>query len=132
METLNPLEHKLIARAETAIRRVDARLRQMGLVTMTEAAKATGIPLATLSDAIRAGAIPSVKYGKWRLVRVEAVRQYFEREDEVGDDLGEQQLLTARGLLVEIRPPGKHVFSPVKRATVAGEPVSQSIIQERR
>ena len=119
-------------RATIAIQQVDAQLREMGLVTLTEAAKTTGIPLATVSDAVRKQTIPSVKYGNQRLVRVEAIRQHFVIDDTGSDDQMEQQLLKDRGLLMEIRPPGAHEFRPIRRAAVSGKPVSQTIIGERR
>lgn len=122
----------MVTRAESAIRRVEAYLSQMGFVPMTEAARMAGIPLATLSDAIRAGSIPAVKFGKYRLVRVEGVRQHFARQTANGDDWNEQEMLVARGLLVEARQPGQYVFTPPKRALVTGQPVSRSIVEERR
>lgn len=133
MGSLKLSEQQLMLRAEAAIKQIDTQLRDMGLVTLTDAAKTAGMPLATVSDAVRKQKIPSVKYGNQRLVRVEAIRQYF-TNDNAGDtdDLREQQLLKDRGLLLEMRSHGKHEFKPLKRATVAGVPVSQTIIEERR
>lgn len=131
MGTLKLSEQKVMLRAAAAIKQVDAQLREMGLVTLTEAAKTAGVPLATASDAVRKQAIPSVKFGNQRLVRVEAIRQYF-AVDSNDDDAAEQQLLKDRGILIEMRPQGRHEFKPVKRAIVAGKPVSHSIIEDRR
>ena len=132
MGTLKLSEQKVMLRAAAAIKQVDAQLREMGLVTLTEAAKTAGVPLATASDAVRKQAIPSVKFGNQRLVRVEAIRQYFAVDSSNDDDAAEQQLLKDRGILIEMRPQGRHEFKPVKRAIVAGKPVSQSIIEDRR
>lgn len=121
-----------MTRAEEAIKQIDSQLRDMGLVTLTDAAKTTGIPLATVSDAVRKQKIPSVKFGNLRLVRVEAIRQYFADDGDDSADVREQQLLKDRGLLVEMRPQGRHEFKVLKRVAVAGQPVSQTIIEERR
>lgn len=131
MGKLSLSETQMVAQAAELIQQTHAQLRDLGLVTLTEAAKATGIPLATLSDAIRKHAIPSVKYGNQRLVRVAAVRQQFGL-DEAGLDEADQKRLHESGLLMELRPSHAHIFKPIKRAIVSGKPLSQSIIEERR
>ncbi len=134
MGSLKLSEQQLMLQAEAAIKQIDTQLRGMGLVTLTDAAKTAGMPLATVSDAVRKQKIPSVKYGNQRLVRVEAIRQYFgdDAEADGKDDLRERQLLKDRGLLLEMRPQSRHEFKALKRAVVAGKPVSQTIIEERR
>lgn len=131
MAHLTLSEAQMVAQAAEFIQQTDARLRELGLVTLTEAAKTAGIPIATLSDAVRKQAIPSVKYGNQRLIRVAAVRQYFDLDEASLDETAQKRLLEC-GLLMEIRSPNAHAFRPLKRAVVMGQPVSQTIVEDRR
>ncbi|RIK38344.1 MAG: hypothetical protein DCC55_21430 [Chloroflexi bacterium] len=99
-------------------------------MSLAEAARLTGVPLPTLSDAVRHGRVPAVQVQPRRwLVRIEAVQSYFQSK-EANPHLALQQKLIAEGLLNEIRL--EQHFEPFEPLASKGKPASERLIEERR
>lgn len=115
----------------TIVHNVEQFLKECGpFVSLAEAARLTGVPLPTLSDAVRHGRVPAVQVQPRRwLVRVSAVRSYF-NTNEVNPHLALQQRLMAEGLLDEIKL--EQHFQPFEPLPVKGRPTSEILIEERR
>ncbi|MCX6050218.1 MAG: helix-turn-helix domain-containing protein [Chloroflexi bacterium] len=113
------------------VQSVEQFLKEQGpFVSLAEAARLTGVPLPTLSDAVRHGRVPAVQVQPRRwLVRVSAVRSYF-NSDEDNPHLALQQRLMAEGLLTEIKL--EQHFEPFEPVPFKGRPVSEILIEERR
>jgi excisionase family DNA binding protein len=110
---------------------VEQVFRESGpFVSLAEAARITGVPLATLADAVRNGRIPALRVQPRRwLVRISAVRTYFE-QGNVPPDLALQQRLLVAGLLDEIKVQQK--FEPFTPIPFTGQLASERLIEERR
>lgn len=115
----------------TIVHAVENFLKEQGpFVSLAEAARRTGVPLPTLSDAVRHGRVPAVQVQPRRwLVRVSAVRSYFNNNEE-NPHLALQQRLMAEGLLNEIKLEQR--FEPFEPLPFKGKPASEILIEERR
>ena len=97
---------------------VENFLKQQGpFVSLAEAARLTGVPLPTLSDAVRHGRVPA------------AVRSYF-AQSALPPDLALQQRLLEQGLITEIKR--EQHFEPFEPLSFKGKPASEILIEERR
>lgn len=118
--------------ARKARRLIEEVLAEFGpFVSLAQASRETGVALQTLAEAVRAERVPALKMLGKSWVRVSAVRAYYEAEDEDGD-LRLQRALQADGLLDEVRPLSATQFAPFRPVKIAGKPLSETIIEERR
>ena len=115
----------------TIVHAVENFLKEQGpFVSLAEAARLTGVPLPTLSDAVRHGRVPAVQVQPRRwLVRVSAVRSYF-AQSAPPPDLALQQRLLEQGLITEIKREQR--FEPFEPLSFKGKPASEILIEERR
>ena len=113
------------------VHNVEEFLKECGpFVSLAEAARLTGVPLPTLSDAVRHGRVPAVQVQPRRwLVRVSAVRSYF-TQAVTPPDLSLQQRLLDQGLLTEIKL--EQHFEPFEPLPFKGKPASEILLEERR
>jgi hypothetical protein len=120
-------EIELVTRAQEALTRLGP------FVSLASAARETGIPLPTLSDAVRNGRIPALKVQNRRwLVRLAAVRLYFGRAQPASPDEAEQRLVS-RGVasLPSSRSLDPRAYRARRLARVKGKAVSQTISEDR-
>ena len=115
----------------TIVHSVEQFLKACGpFVSLAEAARQTGVPLPTLSDAVRHGRVPAVQVQPRRwLVRVSAVRSYF-AQAATPPDLALQQRLLEEGLLTEIKLVQQ--FEPFEPLPFKGKPASEILLEARR
>jgi excisionase family DNA binding protein len=115
---------------QEVVERVKKLLKELGpFVSLAEASRMTGVPLATLSEAVREGRIPAVQVQSRRwLVRVSAVLKHFGLEEP--PDLEFQKQLLAEGLLSEIKY--SYRFDHFEPMPIEGRPLSEILIEERR
>ncbi len=117
-----------------AVHRVEQALAQYGpFVSLAEAARQTGVHLATLADAVRHQRIPALRVQKQRwLVRISAVQAYLS-QDNLDSSLALANRLKANGLLDEAQTHTPRVFAKVQPVNYAGDrTLSEWITEERR
>lgn len=124
------MDNILYQEEQRVVQRVNKLLEELGpFVSLAEASRLTGVPLATLSEAVRDGRIPAVQVQSRRwLVRVSAVLNHFGLEEP--PDLEWQKQLLAEGLLSEIKYRNK--LEPFEPIPIKGRPASEILIEERR
>jgi excisionase family DNA binding protein len=124
------MENSVFQEEQRVVRRVNKLLEELGpFVSLAEASRRTGVPLATLSEAVRDGRIPAVQVQSRRwLVRVSAVLNHFGLEEP--PDLEWQKKLLAEGLLSKIKY--RNQFEPFEPIPTKGKLASEIIIEERR
>jgi excisionase family DNA binding protein len=117
------------------VRRVERLMADLGpFISLAEAAKMTGVPLQTLSEAVRKKRVPALRVQSRRwLVRPIAVQLYFGMKRE-RDDIREklQQLLVDEGYLAATRPPKSRILSPFRPLVISGKPASKTLLEDRR
>lgn len=116
---------------QVIVKKVEQFLAECGpFVSLAEAARQCGVPLPTLSEAVRSGRVPALRVQPRRwLVRVIAVRNYF-HDDAPNPHQALQQSLVEAGLLRAIKT--EQHFSEFEPVTVKGKPTSEILIEERR
>jgi hypothetical protein len=77
------MDSTIFQEERAVVQRVNKLLKELGpFVSLAEASQITGVPLATLSEAVRDGLIPAVRVQSQRwLVRVSAVLNHFGLEE---------------------------------------------------
>ncbi len=125
------MDTQQLEQERSIVHSVEQFLKERGpFVSLAEAARITGVPLPTLSDAVRHGRVPAVQVQPRRwLVRVSAVRSYF-AQATIPPDLALQQRLLELGLITEIKL--EQNFEPFEPLTFTGRPASEILIEERR
>jgi hypothetical protein len=115
----------------TIVHTVEQFLKEQGpFVSLAEAARLTGVPLPSLSDAVRHGRVPAVQVQPRRwLVRVSAVRSYF-TNNTINPHLALQQRLMAEGLLDQVKL--EQHFDQFEPFPSKGKAASETLIEERR
>ncbi|MCL4507423.1 MAG: hypothetical protein M1434_00395 [Chloroflexi bacterium] len=129
------MEYPIDPREADAVHRVEQALAKYGpFVSLSEAARQTGVPLPTLADAVRHKRVPALRVQQRRwLVRVSAVRAYFQTPGDDAIERALQQKLVAGGLLAEARSRAGRRFAEVKPARYKGDkPLSETLVEERR
>ena len=115
------------------VREVQRKLEETRFVSLAEAARATHVPLTTLSSAVRTGRLPAVRVmpKRW-LVRVSAVNSYFNKtrsamsQDELDTFLMDMGILEKRN-----KPFGK--LKPFKAVRISGgKSATELVIEGRR
>jgi hypothetical protein len=115
---------------------IEFLLQQKGpFLSLSQAARKTGVPLQTLSSAVHSGRLAALTMPDNRkYVQLQTVLDYLEKRDEKDDSLVWQRKLLAKGLISEVKPrasraPIQEAFEPLE---IKGEPISKTIIRERR
>ncbi len=129
------MQYPTDSRETEAVRRVKQALETYGpFVSLSDAARETGVSLATLADAVRHKRIPALQVQRRRwLVRVSAVSAYFQKLDELEDAGRLQDKLVKDGLLTDVRLHADRRFSRVKAVRYRGsKPLSEVLVEERR
>ena len=115
------------------VREMQAALKERAFVSLAEAARATQVPLTTLSSAVRSGRLPAVRVmpKRW-LVRVSAVNSYFSRTDTVISQEALDRFLMDAGILEKREKPfGKpKAFKPLKIS--GGKSATAMVIEGRQ
>jgi hypothetical protein len=118
------------------IEQIEALLEAKGpFLSLSQAARKTGIPLQTLSSAVHSGRLAALTMPDNRkYVHLETVLHYLANREEDDSSLAWQRKLLATGLIKEVRPRAMRAaiheeFDPL---SVKGEPLSETIIRERR
>jgi hypothetical protein len=118
------------------IEHIEDLLQQKGpFLSLSQAARKTGVPLQTLSSAVHSGRLVALTMPDNRkYVPLQAVLDYLEQRKEADDSLVWQRKLLAKGLISEVKPRVSRAavqekFVPLE---IKGEPVSETIIRERR
>lgn len=116
---------------QAIVQKVEQSLKECGpFVSLAEAARQAGVPLPTLSEAVRTGRVPALRVQPRRwLVRIAAVRSYFNYSTQNPHQVLQQRLIEA-GLLHTTKL-DQH-FSEFEPIPVKGKPTSEILLEERR
>jgi len=123
-----------LAPVEQSVEQIESLLRKEGpFLSLSQAARQTGIPLQTLSSAVHAGRLVALTMPDGRkYIPLAEILSVFGKS--VDSSAVWQAKLLAAGLLPEMKPratrrPARADFEPV---TIQGEPISATIRRERR
>lgn len=113
-----------------AHRLIDEVLTEFGpFVSLAESSRKTGVPLQTISEAVKAGRLPALKVLGRSWVRITAVQAYLEKAQDDPHDLLRRQLVED-GVLADARPRRRlRDFQPMP---YTGKSASELLIEERR
>jgi excisionase family DNA binding protein len=112
---------------------VQRKLEETEFVSLAEAARATKVPLTTLSSAVRSGRLPAVRVmpKRW-LVRVSAVNAHFNKARSAISQDALDRLLIEQGLLMPRDKPYQKI-KPFKAIKISGgKSATQLVIEGRR
>lgn len=119
-----------------AIKHIEDLLQQKGpFLSLSQAARKTGVPLQTLSSAVHSGRLAALTMPDNRkYVHLQEIVDYFADREEEDDSLVWQRKLLAAGLISEIKPRASRRPLPddYKPVPIRGEPISETAIRERR
>jgi hypothetical protein len=109
--------------------------RQGPFLSLSQAARKTGVPVQTLSSAVHSGRLAALTMPDNRkYVPPQAVLDYLKQREDEDSSLIWQRKLLAKGLISEVKPRVscaaiQETFVPLE---IKGEPVSETVIRERR
>ena len=125
---------KTLSSGSGSIQRIQSLIEQEGpFLSLTQAARQTGIPLQTLSSAVYAGRLVALMMPDGRkYVPLAAVLSVFGKS--LDSSTTWQARLLSVGLIAEIKPraarrPHHSDFEPVP---ISGEPIAETVRRERR
>jgi len=100
-------------------------------LSLKQASDQVGIPLSTLSDAVRSKRVPAlVMPDKRHYVRRSVIQAYARQSMDVLEHQLQAALVEA-GLLTTIKAKSKSPLMPFNPVKVAGKPVSETLLDDR-
>ncbi len=125
---------KVLSSESASIERIQSLMEREGpFLSLSQAARQTGIPLQTLSSAVSAGRLAALMMPDGRkYVPLAAVLRVFGKS--LDSSAAWQARLLSAGLVAEIKPRATRrlLQSDFEPVTISGEPIAETVKRERR